>query len=383
VLPEVRYRLRCADGREAAVQGGRLVDPRGSFPLSLDLGRGELRPGLINAHDHLHRNHYPRLGAPPYRDAYEWGQDIHARDAETIARARCVDRRDALLFGALKNLLGGVTTVVHHDPWEPAFNDGFPLRVASVRTVHSLGIEPERAADPGGDPSTPLCIHLAEGTTPAMAAEVHEARRLGLLTDKLLAVHAVGVDPSGVEAIVRGNVSVVWCPTSNFFLFGRTAPPELLSRASVLLGSDSLLTGAGTLLDELRHARATGLLDDRRLLDSVSSLAADKLGIERPRIATGAPADLAFFSRPLVEATSEDVALVLVGGVPQVADECHAGVFDHLALPVERLQVGSKVKLVSAVLAGAAQRILADWPDARRIFWAAPSRSRRRRRSRG
>jgi hypothetical protein len=372
----VKYRLRCADGRQVAVQGDRLIDPRGDFALTIDLGRGELRAGLINSHDHLHRNHYPRLGAPPYADAYAWGRDIHERDAETIARARRVDRRDALFFGALKNLVAGVTTVVHHDPWEPTFDDGFPTRVARVRTVHSLGVEPERAASPQGDPAAPLCIHLAEGTTPALAAEVHEADRLGLVNERLLAVHAVGVDEAGADILLRGRAAVVWCPTSNVYLFGRTARRELLSRADVILGSDSLLTGAGTLLDELRYARAMGVLDDRRLIDSVGHLAADKLHIERPVIEPGGRADLAFFSRPLFEATCEDVRLVVVAGVPRVADERYSALFEHLTVPVERLRVGRQVKLVSAPLGDVAARILADWPEARRIFGAPAPRSR-------
>jgi len=357
------------------VRGDRLVDPRGEVAPTVDLGPGELRAGLINAHDHLHRNHYPRLGAPPYPDAYAWGRDIHERDAETIARARRVDRRDALLFGALKNLVAGVTTVVHHDAWELAFDDGFPLRVAKVRTVHSLGIEPERAANPGGDPGEPLCIHLAEGVTPPMAAEVHEASRLGLVNEALLAVHAVGVDQAGADVLVRGKTAVVWCPTSNVYLFGRTAPAELLSRIDVVLGSDSLLTGAGTLLDELRYARAVGALDDERLTDSVGEAAAYKLHIERPVVAVGAPADLVLLARPLLEATCEDVRLVVVAGVPRIGDELYAALFDHMGVPVERLRVGRAVRLVSAPLGGVAERILADWPAARRIFGAPADQS--------
>ena len=372
MLSTLRYRLRGAKGTEVVVEGDRLVDPDGSADFTIDLGPGELRGGLINAHDHLHRNHYPRLGAPPYADSYAWGRDIHARDSASIARARSVDRRDALLFGALKNLLGGVTTVVHHDAWEPAFDSGFPLRVARVRTVHSLGTEPERAANPPGDPHDPICIHLAEGTTPAIAAEVREADRLGLLNDRLVAVHAIGVDLDGADLMARLGVAVAWCPTSNAYLFGRTAPRELLARVDVMIGSDSLLTGAGTILDELRYARATGPLDDRRLLDGVGGLAASRFRLPFPVLDPGAPADLALFARSPLEATSEDVGLVVVAGRPRLADERFAALFEFLALPFERIQVGCTTKLVSAPLGSVAERILADWPEARRVFQTAP-----------
>jgi cytosine/adenosine deaminase-related metal-dependent hydrolase len=365
----LRYRLRTA-GLEIGVERERVVETRGHFDLTIELGSGELRPGLVNAHDHLHRNHFPRIGRPPYRDSYEWGRDIHEKDAGVIARARAIGRGDALLFGALKNLLSGVTTVVHHDAWEQAFEQGFPLRVIRVRTVHSLGTErslavQQREAD---DRTLPMCIHLAEGVTPAMADEVREADRLGLLDDRLIAVHLVGVDAEGIDLLARRGVRVVWCPTSNEFLFGRTVPPALLSKLDVSIGSDSMLTGAGTLLDDLRFARSSGLLDDGRLLDGVGRVAASALRVPEPKLSIGARADAAFFARPPLEAGCEDVELVIAGGVPRVADERHGELFALLGIPVERVCVGRSVKLVSAPLGRVAERILTEWPEARRIF---------------
>jgi cytosine/adenosine deaminase-related metal-dependent hydrolase len=371
VLSPLRYRIQARDSA-LVVHGGRVADPGAGVDLVLDVGDSDLRPGLINAHDHLHRNHYPRLGpAPgsrPYLDAYEWGRDIHAREADVIARARSVDRRDALLFGALKNIVAGVTTVVHHDPWEPAFDDEFPLHVARVRTVHSLGIEREQAALAAHDGDTPLCIHLAEGTTPAMADEVRDADRLGLLGPSLLAVHVVGVDADGIDRIVARGTTVVWCPTSNELLLGRTAPGELLARAAVLLGSDSLVSGAGTLLDELRRARAMSLVDDARLLAAVGTLAAERLALPLPALVPGAPADFVCFDAPVLDARAEDVALVVVAGVPRLAHPRFAPLFEHAGLDAERLRVGHGTKLVCAPLGAVADRILAAWPEASRIF---------------
>jgi cytosine/adenosine deaminase-related metal-dependent hydrolase len=364
----LRYRLRGADGVEVVIEGDRIVGGPGRIALTVDLGPGDLRPGLVNAHDHLHRNHYPRLGRPPYRDAYAWGRDIHENDADVIARGRAVGRRDALLFGALKNLLSGVTSVVHHDAWEAEFERDFPLRVVRVRTLHSLGTESARAVAPQNDLELPLCIHLAEGTTPAMAEEVGQADRLGLLDDRLIAVHLVGVDRQGIDLLARRGVTAAWCPTSNEFLFGRTVPAELLAKLDVVIGSDSMLTGAGTLLEELRHARRTKLLDDRSLLDGVGRLAANKLRIAEPTLSEGARADVALFAREPLDATCEDVQLVIAGGVPRVADERYRDLFELLGIAVEEVEVGASIKLVSAPLGEVAERISADWAAARRIF---------------
>lgn len=346
------------------------MDPDGAFSLSVKLGPGELRPGLLNAHDHLHRNHYPRLGSPPYPDSYAWGRDIHERRADVIARGRAVPRRDALLFGALKTLLGGATTVVHHDPREPLFDDDFPVRVAPVRSAHSVGLETDLVtAARSGDPSSPLCIHLAEGTTEEVAGEVRVLERMGLLDGRLLAVHGVGVDGDGVRRMRAAGSALVWCPTSNAFLFGRTAPRELLeSGVDVLLGSDSLLTGEGTLLDELRAARRHGSLDDGRLLDAVGSVAARRLGLPTPTLSAGGPADLVHIARPVLDAGAEDVRLVVVAGVPRLGEVRFAGLFEAAGVPVERLEVGGAERLVAAPLGAVAGRIVRDWPESARIL---------------
>lgn len=366
--------LRTSSGQTVTVAGARIAEPDARADATLLLGDGHLRPGLINGHDHLHRNHYPRLGSGPYRTAYEWGRDIHERCAGEIARARALDRSDALWFGALKNLLGGATTVVHHDRVEADFGIGFPVRVAPVRNAHSVGLDPaglreeveRRARDADGGP---FCIHLAEGTGMEDAGEIEALDRLGLVNRSLLGVHLVGADRAGVERLERAGAGAVWCPTSNFFLFDRTAPRALFdSGVDVLLGSDSLLTGAGTLLDELRFAAGLGCLSQPRLLDAVGATAARRLGLPDPSMSPGAPADLVLLRRSVLVARPRDVALVMVGGKTWLADEDLADAFDPDAGPLEGLMVGGVRKRVPARLVQAAERALACSPTCGRIL---------------
>ena len=346
----MRIRIEAAN-RTIGIEAGTIVPAEGAFDVTLRIPDGEVRPGLINAHEHLHRNHYGRLGAPPYPNAYAWGRDIHARHADEIAAGRALPRREALLVGAWKNLFAGVTTVVHHDAWEADFERDFPLRVARVRAAHSLGFEPDlaRAAAPDAqDPARPLCIHLAEGVDALSADEVRELDALNLLDERLIAVHVVGADDDGVRRLRAAGAAVAWCPTSNLFLFGRTAPPALLAPGmDVLLGSDSLLTGDGTLLDELRAARRTGLVSDARLLDAVGTTAARRLRLPPPSLEPGAPADLAVFRRPVLEASAEDVALVIVAGAVRLADPRLGAPLDALELDPRPVEMCGVVRRVS------------------------------------
>ena len=347
------------------VIGERIGEKSDRVDATIDVGTGELRPGLINAHDHLHRNHYPRLGSPPYANAYEWGEDLHSRCAAELARAAALPRDTALLFGALKNLLGGATTAVHHDRWEPAFERDFPIRVPRIHTAHSLRLEPDLATSNG---SRPLALHLAEGTDDDSADEVREAERIGLLHDHFVAVHMVGADDDGIARFRRSGAAVVWCPTSNEFLFGRTVPPSLLAPgADVLIGTDALLTGAGTLVDELGAARKLGAIDDGRLVDAVGRAGARRLGVTEPSLSAGAPADVVLFRASILDAQPRDVALVLVGGVPHIADEALAEIFDLAGVACEPLVVGGTVKLVASPLARAAREVFQLAPECARI----------------
>jgi cytosine/adenosine deaminase-related metal-dependent hydrolase len=166
----------------------------------------------------------------------------------------------------------------------------------------------------------PFCLHVAEGVDYVAAKEVGELEARGLLNRWLIAVHGVGIASSDIDRFSRSRSALTWCPTSNNFLFGRTASKELLeSGCDLLLGSDSKLTGAGDLLDEMRAARATGLVDDWRLEDAVGRIAAARLGLPKSSLEPGCGADLILIDAPLCEASAKDLVLTIVAGIPRVA----------------------------------------------------------------
>jgi cytosine/adenosine deaminase-related metal-dependent hydrolase len=329
-----------ARNRSVGIEGGRIVDAAGRFDIVIDCPDADARPGLINAHDHLHRNHYGRLGAGTYPNAYRWAEDIQVRYRRCIANGWRLPRREALLAGAWKNLFSGVTTVVHHDAWEADFDRVFPIRVARLASADSLGMSGALEAPAAG----PFGLHVAEGIDAVAAGEVADLGQRGLLDQRLIAVHGVGIDASGVTQFHRAGSALVWCPTSNNFLFGRTAPAPLLEGADVLLGSDSRLTGAGDLLDELRAARALQILDDERLADAVGGVCARRLGLPEPSLEPGSSADLILLGRPLAQARSADVALTVVAGVPRVARLDLARQLGVLAGHGTKMRVGGVVR---------------------------------------
>ena len=327
----------------------------------------------MNAHDHLHRNHLPRLGEPPYADAATWGRDLHERFAEDLERRHALPRREALLFGALKNVLGGATTAVHHDAWEDDFDRGLsrPRAAHPDRAVRARGAGGESRRCPGRCTSP-------RGRAARRCEEIADADARGLLGRSLAAVHLVAADADGLARLARAGCAAVWCPTSNAFLYGATASRALFGAGlEVLLGTDALVSGAGTLLDELAAARATGLVPDARLEAAVShgrgAAARARRPVARGRARPPTSSRSARRSSPRGRATSRSSSS---RGAPSSRTRSSPRVFDAAGVPHEPLTVGGVDKRVAAPLGVRRARGLrarARVPQNRRVTCPATS----------
>lgn len=352
----------------------------------VDLEDAVVLPGLINAHDHLELNHYGRLKCRPvYGNASQWIDDMRPRLREdpSLRRGQAFRLADRLFIGGLKNLLSGVTTVAHHNPLYPELRFRFPVRVLRrYGWAHSLGLQHGAAGargEPGGDvvarfratsPEHPFLLHLAEGTDQAARDELGQLERLGCLGENSVLVHGVGLSDADWCRVVRRGAGLVWCPASNLFLLGQTAPIRQfreacpMSRTRICLGTDSRVTGSFDLLDELRVAVEAGLMEPGEALPMVTTNPARMLRLpDAGRIATGLKADLLVIRRladdpaaSLIAARRRDVLLVAVGGRPLVADPELAGVFAAHGHPATLVRIDGAVKLLDAGLARRIQR---------------------------
>jgi cytosine/adenosine deaminase-related metal-dependent hydrolase len=349
----------------------------------IDLQGGIVLPGLLNAHDHLELNHYGRLKCRDrYLSASEWIADMRPRltDDPGIRQARAHSLTERLFIGGLKNLLAGVTTVAHHNPFYPQLRRTMPIRVVRrYGWAHSFLLERQPAGargEPGGEvaarwrstpASTPFFVHIAEGLDADASGELPRLESLGCLAPNTVLVHGVAIDGNGWRRVALAGAGLVWCPASNEFLFGRTAlVRELLDvsdeghrgRSLVALGTDSRVTGSRDLLDELRVARDAMPVSPRELLGMVTTGAAALLRQPRAgRIAIGSAADLVvippLWAEPaaaLLETTRRDVRLVIVGGRPLVGDPDLASVFVARKVTPRPLTVDAAPKLADSGL---------------------------------
>jgi cytosine/adenosine deaminase-related metal-dependent hydrolase/ubiquinone/menaquinone biosynthesis C-methylase UbiE len=328
----------------------------------IDLTGYLLLPGLVNAHDHLEFALFPRLGKGSYKNATQWAQDIQQNDAEIIATHRNISKRMRLWWGGIRNLLSGVTTVCHHNPMDPCLlAEDFPVRVvSSMGWEHSLPFAVDVLAAHGNtSEDDPFIIHAGEGIDEQSKEELSKLDELGVLDQRTVLVHGLALDAEGVALLNARCSSLIVCPSSNDFLFGEILAKKVLESVTrVALGSDSSLTSAGDLLDEIRFAAAKCGLSPQRLYSLVTDSAASTLKLNRGEgsIRTGFPADLIAVrdqhrdpAEILCSLSASDIELVLSDGRVMLASE---SVFANLPLEdragLEPLSVDGNIRWLRA-----------------------------------
>jgi len=352
--------------------GDSVVDLNGAFVL----------PGLVNAHEHLELNHYGRLRPRErYGNATEWIDDLRPMlsSDRAIKRNSSYPLRDRLFIGGLKNVLAGVTTVAHHNPRYAELAGFGPIRVLRrYGWAHSFALEHRPVGargEPGGDVGqryrstprdAPFIVHLAEGTDAAATSELQRFESLGCLQSNAVIVHGVALTEDDWRRIVRSGGNLVWCPASNQFLFGRTPPirrflAESLEPGHVCLGTDSRITGARDLLDELKVAAAAEPIQPVELLRMVTTNAARALRLPAAgRIAIGSPADLIVVpalkqdpAEALLASSRRDLTLVVVGGRPIAGSPVLRAVFSARRVRVRSITLDGVERIIDAQLATA------------------------------
>lgn len=279
-------------GRIAAFEADRIDCP------AVDVSGCLLLPGLINAHDHLELNLFPRLGSGHYENYVQWARDIYHPEESPVKENLAVPKPLRLNWGGLKNLLSGVTTVAHHNPYDPRLmGNRFPVRVVQeFGWAHSLRFSLDAAEKFGATPhDRPFVIHAAEGRDDLAAEEVEKLDAIGMLDHRTVLVHAIALKPPQLDLLRARKCSIIWCPSSNLFAYGQTLPAWIVnSDLPIALGTDSALTAAGDMRDEIAIASDTQMTPIERIFEMVTTQAAAILRLPRSRgrIQLGGIADL-------------------------------------------------------------------------------------------
>jgi len=314
--------------RDVAVSGDHVaaVEEAGSAAevREFDLAGHVVLPGLVNGHDHLDLSMLPALGHPPYAGAYEWAAALDAAASDPAVKAALqVPLADRLFLGGLRNLLAGVTAVLHHGAFHRSLaRRDFPVRVlAKYQFALSPGLTPRlRKTYRTTDRRVPWIVHVAEGTDERYRREVDLLVEANVLRHNAVLVHGIGLRPEDLARIAAARACVVWCPESNRRLYRATAPVAALREAGVRvgLGSDSSAAGVRDALSNLAAARREAVLGDAELLALATEGTAEVARLPVGAFTPGSPADFVVVDslERLLAGDRRAVALVIVAGRP-------------------------------------------------------------------
>ena len=224
-------------------------------------------PGLINSHDHLEFNLFPKLGHKKYEDYIEWGEDIHLKNKNIINEVQAVPFNLRYAYGIYKNLLNGITSVLHHGKNIETENKLIDV-ITEYKYLHSVQLEKRWKLKLNNLFNRKLIlIHIGEGRNEKSHDEIDRLIKWNLFKKHLIGIHSIMMD----ERQAGSFKAVIWCPDSNEFLYGLTCKADVLkNNTSLLFGTDSNVSADWSIWNHLRFARNLKLLSDTELFDSLT-----------------------------------------------------------------------------------------------------------------
>lgn len=264
--------IQIADGKIKCVTAEKVA--ANGEEIKIEFQNAIAFPGLINSHDHLDFNLFPKIGNRIYNNYAEWGKDIHCQNKEAIKDVLKIPQPLRIQWGLYKNLLNGITTVVNHGS-KLKITDPFITVLQDNHSLHSVQFEKNWKLKLNNPlvKKQPYVIHAGEGTDQMAHQEINTLIKRNFFNKSLFTVHGVAMNPKQAENFV----ALIWCPASNYFLLNKTADIEKLkTKTSILFGTDSTLTACWNLWEHLRLARKTKMMTDKELFETLTKNPAEK-----------------------------------------------------------------------------------------------------------
>jgi len=344
-----------------------------------DLGNVAVLPGLVNAHTHLELS-WMRGRVPPNTSMPAWARTLMGLRRELagapdpvepiVEAVRAAHASGTCLLGDVTNTLAAYEPLVDSALSAAVCAELIGFSARDPEAIVRAALERSAALTPAdrlrlslaahapysvspallqaiarGNAGRPLSIHLGEsaqeveflrqGTgewralletvgawnadwTPPACGPVEYLERLGLVHERLVAVHGVQFDDDDLARLARARATVVACPRSNRWTGAGEPPIERFyaSGARVAIGTDSLASVDDlNLFAEMAAVRQLApRVPASRILESATLAGAQALGFA-PELGSLEPGKRAQILAVRLPADVGDVEEYLVGGV--------------------------------------------------------------------
>jgi len=327
-------------------------------------------PGLIDAHNHVAYNVFPKWVPPKlYSNRYQW----QGSTSYKIFKAPYNDLKasvycEMVKYGEVKALISGITTIQGTSPNRSCFK----TLIRNVENQNELGLPANHIrtnilaiADFEGsidwNETKSFVVHVGEGIDEKSRAEFDTLKQKGLLQAGTAVIHGTGFGPAEFAEMAAAGTKLIWSPQSNLVLYGKTTDIKAARQAGVRvsLGVDWNPSGSDSIFDELRVADVVNreefdeAIPESEWLKMVTENPAEALAVQDKigRIAVGLKADLLVLARrdedpnrSLLKNEVQDVQWIMIGGEPAYGNE--AGIQKVRPNQCEALTVhGSKKRI--------------------------------------
>lgn len=310
--------------RDILLAGGRATGgERSDARWTIDLEGRFVLPAFVNAHDVLDLASLPPLGRrAPYSTLYDWVGDVEEETREH-GEALAIPLVDRLFLGAMRNLLAGVGSVLHHHPDHRSLGRAdFPVRVQRrYGFAHSPRLTPAlRRTYRTSDRRVPWLVRAAEGADPRLREEIAALAEANVLRQNTVLVRGTALAAEDAGDLARARACLVWSPECDARQYGRTAAAAALRAAGVRIGigSDAAPAGARDFLSTLAAASRLVGLDAVAMLRWATVSSAEVARLSCGGIAPGEPVDLLVTSsvERLLQGDRRAIDLLLLRGHP-------------------------------------------------------------------
>jgi hypothetical protein len=257
---------------------------------------------LINSHDHLVGNWFPKAGDnSPYQNSDIWVEDMRKSNSflerckiwPADSRFNLTEGTAYILttLGVYKSIFSGCNAIQDHiKNQKDEYYDSFPINVIKdYKQAHTLtmgnwwGGKTPKEEWLESEMRMPFVLHLGEGVDENARSGFPTLVEMDLLQPNTLIIHGIALNKQQLQHIADVGANVCWCPNSNMFLIEKTLDVEtaLESNVNVVIGTDSTLSGSINLFDELKSARNLyPKLDAKEIYKMISINAAKALYLD-------------------------------------------------------------------------------------------------------
>lgn len=363
-------------GAAVNIENGRIgkigqPDKDAEFTIHLS-GNDLIFPGLINSHDHLLGNYYPRIGSGPYLNWLAWDNDL--KSCDLYKERGKISNADLYELASYRNLVSGVTTVSDHIPHQvnESLINGLPVNVIKdyslehecssydLRWGRGITVEHTEARTK----NQPFITHIEEGYDEEATLGIDILDYFKALDEYTVLIHGIALSDSDIDLIAKRNANLVWCPSSNYFMFKETTNiKRLLEKGvNIALGTDSPMSGSLNILEEMRFAcslyqKIYGKeLDPKTVVRMVTVNAARALRLKNTgRIEEGCNADILVLKdgnpgdpyRSLTQAWYDNISMVFRNGILTYADSDRKDLAGRFHQQYQLLKINGKDRVIS------------------------------------